>query len=51
MWPLADKNVLEIARTEALDIFHHHKPSPLPDGAVGKIEAILEEADKELNGL
>ena len=51
MWPPFDKTVLEIARTEALEIFHHHKPPPLPNGAAAKIETILEEADRELNTL
>jgi hypothetical protein len=32
----------------AIERFHHHKPPPLPDGAAARIEAILEEADREL---
>jgi len=44
MWPPADKTITELAHEEALDIYHNHKPPPLPDGAMEQIETILNEA-------
>ena len=43
-WPPVGKNMLEIAHAEALEILHTHRPPLLPDGAAGRIEAIVEEA-------
>ena len=51
MWPPAGQDVLEIARSEALEILHNHRPPPLPDGALEKVKAILIEADNELQDL
>ncbi|MGB3715528.1 MAG: trimethylamine methyltransferase family protein [Candidatus Promineifilaceae bacterium] len=51
MWPPAGQAVLEIARAEALEILHNHKPPPLPDGASGKIETVVAEADVYLREL
>lgn len=51
MWPPAGQNVLEIARAEALEILHNHRPPPLPAGALDKIEIILAEADVSLQDL
>jgi trimethylamine--corrinoid protein Co-methyltransferase len=48
VWPPAGRTVLEMAREEALDILHNHRPPPLPPGAVEQIEAILAEADRVL---
>jgi trimethylamine--corrinoid protein Co-methyltransferase len=48
MWPPAGQDVLEIAHDEALEILHNHKPPPLPDGALDKIETIVTNADVEL---
>jgi trimethylamine--corrinoid protein Co-methyltransferase len=48
MWPPADKTMLELARAEALEIFHHHKSPDLPDGAGEKISFILTQASREL---
>ena len=31
MWPSAGQDVLQIARAEALEILHNHKPPPLPE--------------------
>ncbi|GMQ77722.1 MAG: hypothetical protein BMS9Abin02_0210 [Anaerolineae bacterium] len=45
------KSVFEITRTKAQDISQQHEPPFLPVGAAGKSEAIMEEADRELNGL
>ncbi|UCD42699.1 MAG: trimethylamine methyltransferase family protein [Chloroflexota bacterium] len=45
MWPPADKTILELAREEALEIYHHHEPPPLPSGARSQMETILKEAD------
>jgi trimethylamine--corrinoid protein Co-methyltransferase len=45
MWPPADKTIQELAREQALDIYHNHQPPPLPAGAAEKIAAILAEAD------
>ena len=48
MWPPAGKRVAEIARQEALDIYHNHKPPALPAGAADTIVNILAAADKQL---
>jgi trimethylamine--corrinoid protein Co-methyltransferase len=48
VWPPAGKTMLEVAHAEALDILHTHQPPPLPDGAAGRIEAIVAEADNAL---
>ena len=48
MWPPADRTILEMAREQALDIYHNHKPPPLPDGAAEKIGSILTQASTEL---
>jgi trimethylamine--corrinoid protein Co-methyltransferase len=48
MWPPVGQEVLEIARVEALEILHDHKPPPLPEGAPEKIETIVAEADVNL---
>jgi len=49
MWPPADKTMLELARAEALDILHNHRPPLLPPEVVEKIEAIVAKADKVLS--
>jgi hypothetical protein len=51
MWPPAGQEVLEVARAEALEILHNHKPPPLPDGASDEMETILAKADVELRKL
>jgi trimethylamine---corrinoid protein Co-methyltransferase len=48
MWPPHGENLLETIRAEAQDILENHAPTPLPDGAVEHIEAILSEADQAL---
>jgi trimethylamine--corrinoid protein Co-methyltransferase len=48
VWPPAGKTMLELARAEALDILHNHRPPPLPAGAAEKIEAIVAQADSAL---
>jgi trimethylamine:corrinoid methyltransferase-like protein len=48
LWPPVDKTMLDIAREEALDIYHSHKPPPLPEGAVEKMENIIAAANLEL---
>jgi trimethylamine--corrinoid protein Co-methyltransferase len=48
VWPPAGRVALEVAHAEALDILHHHRPSPLPGGAEEEIEAIVAKADKAL---
>jgi len=47
MWPPAGKTMLEIAREEAFEILHNHKPPPLPDGAAEKMAALISAAPKE----
>jgi trimethylamine:corrinoid methyltransferase-like protein len=47
-WPPEDETMLEIARTEALQILHTHQPPPLPTGAAERMEAIVAEADRAL---
>jgi trimethylamine--corrinoid protein Co-methyltransferase len=47
-WPPAGKTMREIARAEALEILHSHKPPALPDGAAEQIEGIVTEADRAL---
>ena len=46
-WPPIDRPLMDIVREQALDILHSHNPPPLPVGAGLKIEAIVEDADKE----
>jgi trimethylamine--corrinoid protein Co-methyltransferase len=48
-WPQADCSLLDVVHEEALDILHNHRPPPLPPGAEAEIEAIVAEADQELN--
>jgi trimethylamine:corrinoid methyltransferase-like protein len=48
MWPPADKSILELARKEALEIYHHHEVPPLPNGAAEKLDAIITQAGTEL---
>jgi trimethylamine--corrinoid protein Co-methyltransferase len=48
MWPPAGKTMLEIARAEALDILHNHKPPALTAGAAERTEAVVAEADRAL---
>lgn len=48
MWPPANQEILEIVREEALDIYHNHKPPPLPDDAVERLEGIFSEVHQEL---
>ncbi len=51
VWPPAGKSILELAREEALEIFHHHQPPPLPEGAEGAFENLLAEADGALQAV
>ena len=48
VWPSPDQPLLDMVHEQALDILHNHTPPPLPEGAPGKIEAIVEQADKAL---
>jgi trimethylamine--corrinoid protein Co-methyltransferase len=48
MWPPADKTLLELARAEAIEIYHNHKSPDLPNGAGEKISSILTQASREL---
>ena len=48
MWPPAGETIPAIAREKALDIYHNHKPPPLPQGAEAQIEKILSAAGMEL---
>jgi trimethylamine--corrinoid protein Co-methyltransferase len=50
VWPPAGKTAEEVARAEAFDILHNHKPLPLPDGAEDKLEAIVAKADRAFAG-
>jgi trimethylamine--corrinoid protein Co-methyltransferase len=50
VWPPAGKTAEEVARAEAFDILHNHKPLPLPDGASNRLEAIVGEADRAFAG-
>ena len=45
IWPPADRTITELAREQALEIYHHHKPPPLPPGAEQKLEQIIQEAN------
>lgn len=47
-WPPAGRSMLEVAREQALDIVHSHRPLPLAGGAAEAIEAIVAEADRVL---
>jgi trimethylamine--corrinoid protein Co-methyltransferase len=47
-WPPAGTSMLEVARAEALEILHSHRPPPLPPGAGRAIEEIVAEADQAL---
>ena len=48
IWPPAGETIPAIAREKALDIYHNHKPPPLPQGAEAQIEKILSAAGMEL---
>jgi hypothetical protein len=48
MWPPADKTITDLAREQTLEIYHHHEPPRLPDGAAEKVDTILSQADSEL---
>ena len=48
MWPPADKTIPELARKQALDIYHNHQSPLLPDGAAERIASILEQARVEI---
>lgn len=45
MWPPANQSVNDIAHEQALQIYYHHQPPPLPEKADQKIAEILAEAD------
>lgn len=45
MWPPAGQDIRGIAHEEALEIFHNHRPPPLPKKADQKIETIIAEAN------
>jgi trimethylamine---corrinoid protein Co-methyltransferase len=47
-WPPAGASLLDLVHQETMDILHHHRPPPLPDGAPDRIEAILAEAGPAL---
>jgi trimethylamine--corrinoid protein Co-methyltransferase len=47
-WPPAGKTMREIARAEALEILHSHKPPALPEGAAEQIATIVAAADRAL---
>jgi trimethylamine--corrinoid protein Co-methyltransferase len=48
LWPPHNKNLLELIHSEASDILETHTPPPLPDGALKKINNILNHADQTL---
>jgi trimethylamine--corrinoid protein Co-methyltransferase len=48
MWPPADKTITDLAREQTLEIYHHHEPPRLPDGAAEKVDTILSQAGSEL---
>jgi trimethylamine--corrinoid protein Co-methyltransferase len=50
VWPPAGRTMLEVVHEEALHILYNHQPPPLPAGAPERIEAIVAEADKALEG-
>jgi trimethylamine--corrinoid protein Co-methyltransferase len=47
-WPPAGKTVIEIARAEALDILHNHRPQPLEEAQQAELKRILQAAEREL---
>ena len=49
LWPPHNKNLLDLIHNQARDIFETHSPPPLPDGALKKIDDILNDADQSLN--
>jgi trimethylamine--corrinoid protein Co-methyltransferase len=48
LWPPHNKKLLELIHIEASDILETHTPPPLPDGAMEKINNILNDADQTL---
>jgi trimethylamine--corrinoid protein Co-methyltransferase len=48
MWPPVDKTIRELVHEEAHEIYHHHQPPQIPDGAIEKLEDIFIEADQVL---
>jgi len=49
MWPPANKSIPGLARERALEIYHHHQPPALPDGAEQQIASIIDQANKEFS--
>lgn len=47
-WPPKGKDLSDLIREEAEEIFHGHRPPPLPSGAQEEIKRILNEADQAL---
>jgi trimethylamine--corrinoid protein Co-methyltransferase len=47
MWPPANQDIMEIAREEALDIYHNHSPPSLPKDAEERLESIFSEDHQE----
>jgi trimethylamine--corrinoid protein Co-methyltransferase len=50
MWPPAGRTMLEIARQEATDILHNHRPPALPSGGGAELKAIIARANSSLAG-
>jgi trimethylamine--corrinoid protein Co-methyltransferase len=48
VWPPVGKSMLQIARAEALEILHSHRPLALPAGGCDKIDAIVAQAENAL---
>ncbi len=48
VWPPMRRNMLDLVREEARQILESHRPPALPDGAPGKMQEILAEADRKL---
>ncbi len=49
VWPPTDRSMVALAHEEAMQILHSHTPPALPAGAAGRIEEIVDQADRTLN--
>ncbi|MBW2692697.1 MAG: trimethylamine methyltransferase family protein [Deltaproteobacteria bacterium] len=48
VWPPVGRDILELARDEAREILKNHRPPALPDGALERMQEIVNEADRVL---
>lgn len=50
-WPPVGKEMMDLIREEAAEIYRGHQSPPLPEGAEEEIERLMEEADQALEDM